>query len=140
MHRHGDEDRTAPFVGNGEATSQDEQRRKRREMCVRGREEQCVHRDSEKTAEIALDYPVEEKSKKKFLNHGSDRHCENDNHYSLLDRGRRTEKLDDVLLARTAFEKPLPNGFAHEDQWISKKQEDYSSGQSAKKTDSEKSA
>src|SRR6266480_2810447 len=140
MHRHGDEDRTAPFVGNGETTSQDEQRRKRREMRVRGREKQCVDRDPEKTAEITFDYPVEEKSKQKFLYHGSDRHRENDDQNSLLDRGRRTEKLDDALLARTASEKPLRNGFAHEDQWISKKQEDYSSGQGTKKTDSEKSA
>src|SRR6266700_3150534 len=72
MHRHRDKDRTAPFISNGEATSQNEQWHERREMGVRSREKQRVRGDSEKTAKIAPDYPVEKKPKKKFLNHGRD--------------------------------------------------------------------
>ena len=72
-------------------------------------EQQRTERYTKEAAKIAFDYIVEEKSKQKFLNYGCDCYCENDDHDSLLDRARTAEKLDDVLLARTASEKPLRN-------------------------------
>src|SRR5207302_10179212 len=100
MHRHRDKNRTAPFISNGEATSQNEQGHKRRQMGVRSREKQRVRGDPEKTPEIAPDYPEEKKPKKKYLNHGRDRHCENDDHNSQLDQARSTQKLNDLQPAR----------------------------------------
>ena len=68
-------------------------------MCVRSREEQCVHRNSEKSAEITFDYPIEEKSEKKFLNHRSNRDRKHNDDDSLFDRVRTAEEFDDVLFA-----------------------------------------
>src|SRR6266487_167003 len=137
MHRHRDKDRTAPFISNGEATSQNEQWHERREMGVRSREKQRVRGDSEKTAKIAPDYPVEKKPKKKFLNHGRDRHCEDDDHNSLLDRARSAEKLDDVLPARIASEKALRNRVGQRDQRIGRQQKNYPCAQGPNKTNLE---
>src|SRR5437016_14662889 len=64
MHRHRDKNGTAPFVGNGKTTSQNEQGSERREMSVRGGKKQRVEGNSEKTAEITLEYAVEEKDRK----------------------------------------------------------------------------
>src|SRR5262249_46463089 len=63
MHCHRDKDGTAPFVCNGEATSQNEQGDKRREVRVRCREQRRAERDTNKAAKIAFDDVVEEKSK-----------------------------------------------------------------------------
>src|SRR6266545_5292628 len=140
MHCHRDQDRTAPFVGNRETTSQDEQGHKRGEMCVRCGKQQRAECDAQKTAEITLEYTVNKKSKKKLLNHRGDRYRENNDHHPLLDRARSAEKLDDVLLARAAPEKPLRNGIRQQDQWIRKKQQDRSGAQGPGKTYSEKPA
>src|SRR5437660_7081885 len=137
MHRHRDKNRTAPFISNGEATSQNEQWHKRRQMGVRSREKQRVRGDSEKTAEIAPDYSVEKKPKEKFLNDGRDRHCENDDHNSLLDRARSTEKLDDVLPARIASEKALRKCGGKRDQRIGRQQQNYPRAQGPNKTNFE---
>src|SRR5436305_15226244 len=99
MHRHRDKNGTAPFVGNGETTSQNEQGSERREMSVRGGEKQRVEGNSEKTAEITFEYAVEETPKKIFFNDWCDRHPENDNHDSLFERARAIEKRYDALLA-----------------------------------------
>ena len=72
-------------------------------------EQQRAERDSNEAAKIAFDDIVEEESKQKFFNHRRDCYCENDDHDSLLERPRTAEKLDDVLPARTASEKPLRN-------------------------------
>ena len=55
-------------------------------MRVRGSKEQGINGDPEKTAEIALEYAVKEKSKEKFLGHRCDHDGENYDHHSLLDR------------------------------------------------------
>ena len=107
-------------------------------MGVRSREKQRVRGDSEKTAEIAPDYPVEKKPKKKFLNDGRDRHCENDDHNSLLDRARSTEKLDDVLPAQITSEKALRKRGGQLDQRIGRQQQNYRCAQGPNKTDFEK--
>ena len=77
---------------------------------MRRGEQQRAECDTEQAAEIALEYTVYKKSKKKFLEYRRDCHGENDDHYSLLNRARSAEKLDDVLLARAASEKPLRYG------------------------------
>src|SRR5437762_12865603 len=109
-------------------------------MCVRCSEQQRAERDSNETAKIAFDDIVEEESKQKFFNYRRDCYCENDDHDSLLQRARTAEKLDDVLPAGTAPEKPLRNDVRPQDQWISKEQQDCSSAQRAKKADSVKPA
>src|SRR5437763_7079267 len=113
MHRHRDKNGTAPFVGNGETTSQNEQGSERREMSVRGGEKQRVEGNSEKTAEIAFEYAVEEKPKKKFFNDWRDRHRGNDNHDSLFDRERAIEKLYYAMLVRAVSEKEPGKGVSH---------------------------
>src|SRR5213080_803775 len=140
MHRHRDENRAAPFVRNRETTSQNEQWDKRRKVCVRRGEEQRAQRDTDKAAKITFDDVVKEKSKQKFFNYRRDCYCENDDHDSLLQRARTAEKLDDVLPAGTAPEKPLRNDVRPQDQWISKEQQDRSCAQDAKKADSVKPA
>jgi hypothetical protein len=109
MHCHRDKNRTAPFVRNRETTSQNEQWDKRGKVCVRCGEQERAERDTNEAAKIAFDDVVEEKSKQKFFNYRGDCYCENDDQDSLLERARAAEKLDDVLPARTASEKPLRN-------------------------------
>ena len=137
MHRHRDENRTTPLISNGETTSQDKERYERWEVRVGGGEEERVHDHPEKTAKVAFEDPVQKKPEKKFLNHRRNCYGENNDHDSLLDCARATEKLDDVLLARAASEKALGNEFAHEDQRISEKQQDCSSAQDPQKTNFE---
>ena len=72
-------------------------------------EQQCADRDTNEAAKVAFHDVVEEKSEQKFFNYRRDCYRENDDHDSLLESGRATEKLDDVLPARTASEKPLRN-------------------------------
>lgn len=103
-------------------------------MRVRCREQQRAECDAQKAAEIALEYTVNEKSEKKLLNDRRDGHGENDDHHSLLNRARSAKKLDDVLPARAALEKPLRNGVRQQDQWISKKQQERSGAQGPDKT------
>src|SRR5437867_11308104 len=108
-----------------------------RVCCCKQQRAEC---DAQKTAEIMLEYTVNKKSKKKLLNHRGDRYGENNDHHPLLERARSAEKLDDVLLARPAPEKPLRNGIRQQDQWICNKQQDRSCAQGPGITDSEKSA
>jgi hypothetical protein len=68
-------------------------------MSVRCGEQQRAECDAQQATEITLEYTVNKKSKKKFLNYGRDCHGENDDHDSLLNRARSAEKLDNVLLA-----------------------------------------
>ena len=107
MHRHRDKNGAAPFIGNSETASQNEQRYERREMCVCSRKEQRVYCNSEKSAEITFDDPIEEKPEKKLLNHWSNGYRKHDYHDPLFDRLRAAEEFDDVLLAGTAAEKAL---------------------------------
>src|SRR5947207_1323046 len=99
MHRHCDQNGTAPLVCNRKTTSQNKQWRKRRQVGVRRSEQQCAEYDAQQATEIALEYAVYKKSKKKFLDDRRDCHGENDDHHSLLNRSRSAEKLDDILLA-----------------------------------------
>jgi hypothetical protein len=140
MHRHCNKNGTAPFVGNCETASEDEQWHKGREVCVRRGEQQGAEHDTNQAAKIAFDYIVEEKSKQKFLNYWSDRYCEDNDHDSLLDRARAAEKLDDILPARTASKKPLRNDVSPQNQWISEHQQNCSSAQHAEKGDSGKTS
>src|SRR6266542_846225 len=103
-------------------------------MCVRGGEQQRAECDAQQAAEIAFEDTENKKSKKKFLNYRRNCHSENDDHYSLLNRARFAEKLDDVLSARTASEKPLRNGVREQDQRISKKEQNRSGAQGPDKT------
>src|SRR5216110_2275817 len=103
-------------------------------MRVGCRKQQRAECDAQKTAEIALEYTVNKKTKKKLLNHGRDCHGKNDDHHSLLDRARFAKKLDDVLLARSAPKKPLHNRVRQQDQRISKKQQNHSRAQCLDKT------
>src|SRR6267143_3386152 len=107
---------------------------------MRRGEQQRAECDAKQPAEIALEYTVNEKSKKKFLDHRRDCHGENDDHHSLLNRARSAEKLDDVLLARAALEKPLRNCVRQQNQWISKKKQDRSRAQGPDKAKPEKPA
>ena len=74
---------------------------------MRRSEQQRAECNAQQATEIALEYTVNKKSKKKFLDYRRDRHGENDDHHSLLNRARSAEKLDDVLPARATPEKPL---------------------------------
>src|SRR5438876_1224042 len=87
MHGHGDENRTAPFVGKRETTSQDKQRREGGKMCMRGGEQHRVPYDSDKTTEIAFEHAVKKKAEKKFLDYRRDCHGENNDHDALHDGG-----------------------------------------------------
>ena len=103
-------------------------------MRVRCGKQQCAECDAQKAPEITSEYAVNKKSKKELLNHGRDGHGKNDDHHSLLDRARSAKKLDDVLLARAAPEKPLRYRVRQQDQWISKKQQNRSGAQGPDKT------
>src|ERR1044072_3248576 len=99
MHHHGHENEPAPFEGDGKAGSQDEQWRKRGQMCVRRGKQQSTERDPEKTAEVALEDTINKESKKELLNDGSNCDRKHNDHHSLLNRSRPAKKFDDVLLA-----------------------------------------
>ena len=96
---------------------------------MRRGEQQRAECNAQETAKIALEYAINKKSKKKLLNYRRDCDGENDDHHSLLNRPRSAEKFDDVLLARSAPEKLLCDGVRHQDQWISKKQQNRSGAQ-----------
>ena len=82
---------------------------------MRRGEQQSAEYDAQKTAEIAPEDTVNKKSEKKFLYYRRDCHRENNDHHSLLNRTRFAEKLDDVLSARAAPEKPLCDRVRHQD-------------------------
>ena len=68
-------------------------------MCVGRGEQQRTKYHPEKTANIAFEHAVDEKSKNKLLDDGGDCDRENNDRDSLLDGARRPEELDDALLA-----------------------------------------
>ena len=68
-------------------------------MCVGTSEQKRTKYHCEKTSNIALENPVDEKSKNELLNDRRDRDRENNDHDPLLDRARSTEELDDTLFA-----------------------------------------
>src|SRR5205807_2828677 len=67
VHRHGNENRSAPLVGKSETGSEDEERDERGQMRVHGSEEQRVENYAESGAEITLEHAVEEETKNEFL-------------------------------------------------------------------------
>src|SRR4029453_15305984 len=103
-------------------------------MGMRRGEQQRAECDAQKAAKIALQDTVNKKSEKKFLNYRRDCDSENNDHHSLLNRARSAEKLDDVLFARATAEKRLRYGVRHQDQWISKKQQNRSGAEGPDKT------
>ena len=107
---------------------------------MRSGEQQRVCYGSDKAAKIASEYAVKEKAEKKFLHHRRDCHRENNDHDALPDGGRRAEKLDDILSARTGSEKALGNCFSQSKQRIGKEKQDRAGSNGANKTDSEKTA
>src|SRR5262249_8585131 len=121
MHRHRHKNGAAPFVGNRKAASENKQWHKRRKMCVRCGEQKRAKGDADQTAKIASRHAIDEKSEHELLDYRRDRHCENDDHDSLLDGVRATEELDNVLLARATSKKSLRNHIREQDYWISKK-------------------
>ena len=67
MHRHRDKDRTAPFVGKGEAAAENEERQGRGQMVMRGSEKRGVKEQTDDDAEIAAKNTINKKAKDKLL-------------------------------------------------------------------------
>src|SRR4030095_9770439 len=93
-------------------------------MCVGRGEQQRAKYHPQKTANVAFEHAVDEKSKNKLLDDRGDCDRENNDQNPFFDRAGCTEELDDALLAWAATEKPLINTLGKTDQWISKKQQD----------------
>ncbi len=64
VHRHGNENGTAPFVSDRETNSENEERRKRRKMRVHRGKKQRVCHHSHPTAEISFHHAIEKNRKK----------------------------------------------------------------------------
>src|ERR1700736_1736520 len=139
VHRHRNENRSTPLIGESETGSEDEERSERRQMRVHRGEKQRVENDAEGGAEITLEHAVEEETENEFLGRGGNGDGQDDDHDPLLESVRFIEKIDNSLFARASAEKTLSERFAQSDQWISRQQQNRACARCAKKTDSGKS-
>ena len=140
MHRHRHKDGATPFVGDGEATSENEERRERWQMRVDRGEEQRAHEDPHESPKIAAGHSVNKKTEDEFLGERRERNGEDDNKDPLIQRCRFTEHLHDGLSLRRTAQQPLRDDVGQKNQRIGSENQDRSRDDRAKKTDPRKTA
>ena len=93
-------------------------------MRVHGPKQERVKDESGEAADVSPQYSIDEKTKHKLFRHWRNRHGQDDNQDSLLDRVRAIEKFDNVLLARIAAQKTPGNSIGCQNQWISRAEQE----------------